>query len=245
VSDPSDSASFEYRLQKTPIGVIMLDGARRVRAACGLASRLFGAAQAIHGHNIVSIHPPAAREKVSWLIDQALAAPAGDASMIVATRMGNLFTRISVLRGAANDTSFCMMFFSLGAIGAAPESEPEAKPKQKQEFLLKLPIQKGPSSQTALVDVEQVAALTAQGHYAEATTLDFSAFCPRSLATLEQRLDPALFMRVHRRHLVNLRQIRATERLDGQWVLLMADKAATRIPVGRAHVEKLRRLLAV
>ena len=244
MSDPSDSASFEYRLQKTPIGVIMLDGARRVRAACGLASRLFGAAKAIHGQDIVAIHPPTAREKVSWLIDQALAAPGGYASMIVATRMGNLFTRVSVLRGAAaEDTGFCMMFFSLGAIGATTESE--AKPKPRQEFLLKLPIQQGPSSQTALIDVEQVVALTAQGHYADATTLDFSAFCPRSLAALEQRLDPALFLRVHRRHLVNLRQIRATERLDGQWVLLMADKAATRIPVGRAHVEKLRRLLAV
>lgn len=242
MSEQVESASFEYRLQKTPIGVIMLDGARCVRAACGLALGLFGSAEAIYGKDIIALHPPVAQERVAWLIAQALGAPNRDASMIVATRMGNLLARVAVLRGATqDDLAFCMMFFSLGAIAAAPEPEPV----DRKEFLLKLPIQKGPASLVTLVDVDGVAALTAQGHYAEATTLSFSAFCPRSLADLEKRLDPALFMRVHRRHLVNLRHIRAAERIEGQMVLLMSDKAATRIPVGRSNVEKLRRLLAV
>lgn len=242
MSDQVEGASFEYRLQKTPIGIIMLDGARCVRAACGLALTLFGSAEAIYGKDIVALHPPAAQDRVAWLIAQALGAPGGDASMIVATRMGNLLARIAVLRGATrDDLAFCMMFFNLGAMGAPQQPEPEGG----KEFLLKLPIQKGPASLVTLVDVDAVAALTAQGHYAEATTLAFTAFCPRSLASLEQRLDPALFMRVHRRHLVNVRHIRAAERIDGQMVLLLADKAATRIPVGRGKVEKLRRLLAV
>jgi DNA-binding LytR/AlgR family response regulator len=137
------------------------------------------------------------------------------------------------------DTATVLMFFMLGDLATNPEPEAEPGP-----FLVKLPIQKGMGDVTALIDIDEVAALSAQGHYAEALTLDFTAFCPRSLATLEARLDPALFVRVHRRHIVNLAHVRAAERLDGAWFLRMADRNEARIPVGRRQVERLRKLLA-
>ena len=151
--------------------------------------------------------------------------------------------RVTALRGGPGllDDGYCMMFFVLGALGAAAAPDEEAGGR----FLLKLPIQKGAGDVISLIDVANVVALSAQGHYAEARTLDFTAFCPRSLAAMEARLDPALFVRVHREHMVAIRHIRAAERIDSRWFLRMSDEAATLIPVGRQKVGLVRRLLAV
>lgn len=111
--------------------------------------------------------------------------------------------------------------------------------------LMKLPLVRGNGGLISLIDVGEVACLVAQGHYAEARTLAFSAFCPRPLVDLERRLDPGQFVRVHRRYLVNIRHVRAASRQDGAWHLVMADAAQTRVPVSRARVGEIRRLLAV
>jgi len=236
-----EGQTFEYRLQRLPIGVVTLDRDRRVLAVNGAVQNLLGGAGGdIFGVDILDLHPPEARAKVGWLIASAGETPLG-AAIIVATRMGNLLARAMALRigPGPDDVGAILMFFTLGDLAAAPEPEPEP-----DAFLMKLPIQKGMGDVTALIDIDRVAALSAQGHYAEALTLEFSAFCPRSLAALEARLDPALFVRVHRRHIVNLSHVRAAERLDGAWFLRMADKTGARIPVGRRQVERLRKLLA-
>jgi hypothetical protein len=236
----AEAQTFEYRLQRLPLGIVMLDGARRVLAASGAVQNLLGAEGGkIFGADILDLHPPEARAKIGWLIASAGETPLG-ASLIVATRMGNLLARAMALSTGPgpDDAGTVLMFFMLGDL-TAPEPEPEPG-----AFLMKLPIQKGMGDVTALIDIEQVAALSAQGHYSEALALDFSAFCPRSLAALEARLDPALFVRVHRRHIVNLSHVRAAERQDGAWFLRMADRSGTRIPVGRRQVDRLRKLLA-
>jgi LytTR family transcriptional regulator, CO-responsive transcriptional regulator RcoM len=238
----NEGQTFEYRLQRLPLGVVMLDSRRRVRAASGAVRGLLGGADGeLVGVDILDLHPPQARAKVGWLIASAGEDPAGSA-MIVATRMGNLLARAIALAcgPAPEEPATCLMFFMLGdlAAGAAPEPE-EAGP-----FLLKLPIQKGMGGVTGLIDIDKIAALSAQGHYCEALTLDFIAFCPRSLADLGERLDPALFVRVHRRHIVNLSHVRAAERVDGAWFLRMAAAGEPRLPVGRRQVERLRKLLA-
>jgi hypothetical protein len=234
-----DGATFEYRLQHLPLGVILLDRERRVRAASDAVRQMLGGAEAeIFGVDILDLHPPQARAKVGWLIASAGATPQG-VSIIVATRMGNLLARATALAGS-EDVATCLMFFMLGDLSAPAEPEPEPGP-----YLLKLPIQKGMGDVTALIDIDRVAALSAQGHYSEALTLDFPAFCPRSLTDLAARLDPAFFVRVHRRHIVNLSHVRAAERVDGGWFLRMNDARATRIPIGRRNVERMRKLLAV
>jgi hypothetical protein len=237
----SEGQSFEYRLQHLPLGLVMLDRDRRVRAASGAVRNLLGAGgDDIFGVDILELHPPQARAKVGWLIASAGDTPLG-ASMIVATRMGNLLARaIALATGpTAEAASTCLMFFMLGDLAGAPETDVEP-----ESWLLKLPIQKGMGDVTALIDIDEVAALSAQGHYSEALTVNFAAFCPRSLAALAARLDPVLFVRVHRRHIVNLSHVRAAERVDGAWFLRMADKSGALIPVGRRQVERLRKLLA-
>jgi len=237
----NEGQTFENRLQRLPLGVVTLDRERRIRAASGAVQSLLGAAaDEIFGVDILTLHPPEARAKIGWLIASAGETPLG-ASVIVATRMGNLLARAMALATGPGpeESGTVLMFFMLGDLAGAPEPEPEP-----DSFLMKLPIQKGMGDVTALIDIDQVAALSAQGHYSEALALEFSAFCPRSLAVLEERLDPALFVRVHRRHIVNLSHVRAAERLDGAWFLRMADKTGARIPVGRRQVDRLRKLLA-
>jgi hypothetical protein len=236
----AEAQTFEYRLQRLPLGIVMLDRDRRVRAASAAARNLLGGAgDDIFGADFLELHPPEARAKIGWLIASAGETPLG-ASLIVATRMGNLLARAMALKTGPgpDDAGTLLMFFMLGDL-TAPEPDAEPGP-----FLVKLPIQKGMGDVTALIDIDEVAALSAQGHYSEALTLSFSAFCPRALAALEARLDPALFVRVHRRHIVNLTHVRAAERLDGAWFLRMADSSGARIPVGRRQVDRLRKLLA-
>lgn len=62
-----------------------------------------------------------------------------------------------------------------------------------------------------------------------------------SLARLEQRLDAARFVRIHRTHIVNLDHVGAFKRqLNGQLVAQMAD--GTELGVSRARAQELRGL---
>ncbi|CCG07491.1 PAS domain-containing transcriptional regulator [Pararhodospirillum photometricum] len=231
-----EKASFEYRLQRTPVGVVILDDAGRIRSVNPVALRLLGQDEARpwQGVDLLDLHPPSARAKVRWLIDCARDTPEGEAALVVTTPMGSLVAKVTRLVGEAG---LCMMFHTLGD-GQMGESTEAGAP------LLKLPVVRGQGGVTTLVDVEDVVCLSAQGHYAEARTLRFRAFCPRSLADLERRLDPRRFVRVHRGHLVNLRHVLAAERLDGRLCLRLADDGEL-IPVSRDKVGLVRRLLAV
>ncbi|WP_374546372.1 PAS domain-containing transcriptional regulator [Rhodoblastus sp.] len=233
--------SFEYRLQHLPVGVVTLDEGRRIVAANDLAREfLFRQDRDFLGKDIVEFHPPAARGRIGWLIESAGTAANRSASMIIATRMGNMVALATLLEANAQPGSphCCLLFFMVETPG-----EPVKPPPEKH--LLKLPIEQGRNGMIALVDVGEIIALRSQGHYASALMAETTAFCPRALSVLEKRLDPAAFLRVHRAWLVNINHIRAAERVDGAWWLILNDKARTRAPISRQKVAAIRRLLAV
>lgn len=227
------AASFEYRLERTPVGVVILDQGRHIIAVNALVRRLLRSGREDPlGASILDVHPSPARAKVRWLIDAAENAVDGTASMVVTTPIGSLVAKVTLL----GERGYCMMFHALGdtaMAGAAPSDKPG---------LLKLPVLCNGATQ--LVEIDEIACLSAQGHYAEALTRQGRFFCPLSLAELGRRLDATTFVRVHRKHLVNLRRVRSAERQDGRWILVLAEDG-TRIPVGRDKVDLMRRLLAV
>lgn len=258
--------AFEYRLQRSAVGVVLLNADLRIRSVNPVALRLLAPAGApLAGMDILALHPDEARDKVAWLIERARTAPDGNSSLLVTTAMGSLIAKVSRLEAVTGGATegFCMMIHPLvdgPAMGRAQAGRadgnldglPVELPPPSDDAaarvlcpLMKLPLVRGTGDVISLIDVSEVACLVAQGHYAEARTLSFSAFCPRSLADLERRLDPAQFLRVHRRYLVNIRHVRGALREDGAWQLMMADAAQTRVPVSRARVEAVRRLLAV
>jgi len=63
----------------------------------------------------------------------------------------------------------------------------------------------------------------------------------RSLDELHARLDPAVFWRVHRSHLVNINKIKEiVPWFSRNYILRMKDEKATEIPVSRAQTKRLR-----
>ncbi|MFH3478215.1 LytTR family transcriptional regulator DNA-binding domain-containing protein [Xanthobacter variabilis] len=251
--------SFEYRLNRTPVGVVMLDAELAIRSVNPVALRLLAPTGAdLFGANILDLHPEEARDKVGWLISRASSGPEGTASLVVTTAMGSLVAKVSRLDGRGGAVEgYCMMIHALTDAPAMGRAESEAAEEQMEALavageagqalcpLMKLPLMRGKGAVISLIDVGEVVCLVAQGHYAEARTVSFSAFCPRSLADLERRLDPASFLRVHRRYVVNMRHVRGAARTDGAWHLILADKQGTQVPVSRAKVETMRRMLAV
>lgn len=95
-----------------------------------------------------------------------------------------------------------------------------------------------------LVPLTDIVLLESDGNY---TRVYFGAnkpLVPRSLAALEERLDPAVFFRASRQHMVNLSAI---ERVDGGVGdnLVLSLKGGHRIEMSRRQSAKLREILAL
>ncbi|HTH16518.1 MAG TPA: LytTR family DNA-binding domain-containing protein [Magnetospirillum sp.] len=227
-------SSFEYRLQRSPVGVVQVDGAGRVVAANGLARRLLEpAAGPIVGAELLGLHPPLARAKVQWMLDAARARPDEPVGMAMTLPMGTLIARVTSLE-TASGTGWCLIFHLPEDFGAAPAPALD-------DVLVKLPV--GGHGGVSLLDVDAIMFLEAEGHYTRVHTGDGQRFCQLSFSELVRRLDPAGFLRVHRSYIINLRHAEAISRADGAWAIIMAGGA--RVPVSRARVELVRRRLAL
>ena len=56
----------------------------------------------------------------------------------------------------------------------------------------------------------------------------------RTLKVYEDMLDPSVFLRVHRSHLVNLARLREYLRDDGHWAVM---RNGTRVPIAQNRLE--------
>jgi two-component system LytT family response regulator/two-component system response regulator LytT len=66
----------------------------------------------------------------------------------------------------------------------------------------------------------------------------------RTLDELQARLDPAVFWRVHRSHLVNINKIKEiVPWFSRNYILRMKDEKSTEIPVSRTQTRRLREYL--
>jgi two-component system LytT family response regulator/two-component system response regulator LytT len=63
----------------------------------------------------------------------------------------------------------------------------------------------------------------------------------RTLDELQAKLDPEVFWRVHRSHLVNINKIKEiVPWVSRNYILRMKDEKVTEIPVSRSQTKKLR-----
>jgi two-component system, LytTR family, response regulator len=66
----------------------------------------------------------------------------------------------------------------------------------------------------------------------------------RTLDELQARLDPSVFWRVHRSHLVNINKVKEiVPWFSRNYILRMKDAKATEIPVSRSQTRRLREYL--
>lgn len=94
------------------------------------------------------------------------------------------------------------------------------------------------------VQLGQVGRIEVDGNYATVHFKGERAMLGRSLATLESRLDPALFFRANRNTLVNLRMVQSVDLSVGEgYTLTLRDGAE--VEVSRRQARELRERLAL
>lgn len=235
-----------YILNRLPIGIVVLDHEFRVTSYSGAASALFGE-QRLHqslGLPIHATHPPQARGKIDWLLQQSKQDGAsGYAAMLVNVPDKVLQLRMVHLRDAGGRDGYCLILYDLTDLTSGPEAPTAAGEPPVQRPLYKLPVSS--QGRIALLDISEVATLRADGHYTDVCTGTQHYFCNLSLSQLESRLPPQRFLRVHRSHVINLAHAESVRRQDEQFVIVMAGKCGHEVPVGRSHIARLRELLGL
>ena len=99
------------------------------------------------------------------------------------------------------------------------------------------------TGQISLVPLTDVEWIEAADYYACVHAAGRTHLIRRSLAQLEQELDPSSFCRIHRSTIVNVRRVRHVELTDGGEHEVVLDPG-TRLRVSRRYREQLRERLA-
>jgi two-component system LytT family response regulator len=105
-------------------------------------------------------------------------------------------------------------------------------------YLQQIPIKDG--NRTTLVAAQDVVWIEAEDYYVQIHARRARHLLRAALATLEERLDPGQFVRVHRRALVNVAEVREIRTTDGVEVVL-SDGAV--VPVSRSRRTRVEALL--
>jgi two-component system response regulator LytT len=126
-----------------------------------------------------------------------------------------------------------MLVTNMGAMGAPP------RPNAVVKLLLKA------QGRLILVDAtDMVCASIADGTITIATREFEGTSNYRTIEELSESLDPDIFWRPHRSHLVNINHIKEIlPWFKSSYMLKMADKRQAEIPVSRAQTKRLRELL--
>jgi two-component system LytT family response regulator len=99
------------------------------------------------------------------------------------------------------------------------------------------------ASRTVFLRVEEIDWIEADDYYAKLHVGPRSHLLRETMASLEQRLDPERFFRVHRSAIVNLDRVREMQPLfRGEHVLILHD--GTRLKLSRGRLDRLEAALA-
>ncbi len=93
-------------------------------------------------------------------------------------------------------------------------------------------------SKIAALDPADVIRLEAEGDYAKIVTAEKSYLSSSCLGDLAERLDPGVFVRVHRSHVINLGQLAEVSKDGTTFYLAMANGDRVRVSRGYADVVK-------
>ena len=94
------------------------------------------------------------------------------------------------------------------------------------------------ASRSLVVRTNSIDWVQADDHYAALHVAGKTHLLRETMAALETRLDPDVFLRIHRSAIVNLERVQALERTaDGQLVVVLLD--GTKLPVSRSRRERV------
>jgi LytTR family transcriptional regulator, CO-responsive transcriptional regulator RcoM len=227
-----------YALERIDVGIVQLDRELRVVAMNALARRVLPVEEKQPFDKVVlSFHPERSRAKVQFLLDQS-ECPVNNPppmAMIINIPERVLLIKVSRMADLEGQTiGYTLIFHDVTDAVAADDGG--AAPARGKRILQKIPTVA--QSRIRLVDVDEVCFIRADGHYTWINTAEGAGFCNLSITDLEARLDPNVFMRVHRRYLANLRCAEQIQRQNGKVQLKLRGGSGS-LPVSRGSVPQL------
>ncbi|MGY3603068.1 MULTISPECIES: MHYT domain-containing protein [unclassified Bradyrhizobium] len=121
----------------------------------------------------------------------------------------------------------------LAGVGRPPRSAPAPR----------LPVEGADG--THFIDIADVRSVRADAHYTRVHDGTRERMCPWSISEAEAQLDPALFMRVHRSHIVAIPHV-AFVRREGDGAIIELDGTSPhRVPVSRAKIAEVKARLGL
>ena len=122
---------------------------------------------------------------------------------------------------------------SVGAPATSPAAAGTEPHADAPHAARTLPVEK--DGRRRAFDVSRLVAVRAQAHYTELFDGEATWFCPLPISEVEESLDPAVFARVHRSHIVNLDRIASLRKASDAGVVTMAAPVAYQAPVSRSR----------
>ena len=101
-----------------------------------------------------------------------------------------------------------------------------------------LPIER--DGQKSQISVPDIFAIHADAHYTRLYDGNREFFCPLSISEAGQQLDPKIFNRVHRSHIVNLNRVASFSRSGDGGLLVLADDDSQTVPVSRSRWSRVK-----
>jgi NO-binding membrane sensor protein with MHYT domain len=126
-----------------------------------------------------------------------------------------------------------LMAVPLGGIGQPPRAAP----------VLRLPVE-GVDG-THLIDAADVRSVRADAHYTRIHDGTRERMCPWSISEAEAQLDPSLFIRVHRSHIVAIPHVAFVRREGDGAVIELSGPSPHRVPVSRAKIAEVKARLGL
>lgn len=236
--------SMLYLLERFDVGVINLDVELRVTGMNDFARRSLPVEEKMpFGKIVTSFHPESAKAKVKFLLGQA-ECPVNNAppmAMMINIPERVLLIKVSKLGDAQGATTgYTLVFYDITEV--VSKENDTGVTKENREGGQKRQLRKIPTikqNRVLLVDVPSVSFIRSEGHYTWVHTGQGSQFCNLNMGDIESRLDPQLFLRVHRSYIVNLSHVDEIVRDDGRMTLRMMGPTPIEIPVSRGSAPKL------
>ena len=240
----SNPNSWLYLLERFDVGVVNLDSQLHVIGMNDYARRSLPVNDKLpFGKIVTDFHPEAAKPKVKFLLGQA-ECPVNNAppmAMMINIPERVLLIKVSKIADMQGQTTgYTLVFYDITDVvskDAESLAPAESAGPQAKRQLRKIPTIK--QNRVLLVDVSNVSFVRSEGHYTWVHTSQGGQFCNITIGDLESRLDPNLFLRVHRSYIVNLSLVDEIVRDDGRMTLRMMGSTPVEIPVSRASAARL------
>lgn len=265
-----NSESLQHRLERLDLGMVWIDTENRVTGFNDIAWQLLAPAgeqtlgvprDRLIGIDLLALHPAKSREKLALLLRGDEAAGVDQCpvrSPPAITMMINIPDRVLLLKVSkmigANDAivGACMIYYDLTELTTSPAESiappspretgaPPAPPAPRR--LNKIPVYH--ANRLVLIDLEETLRLESNDHYTWIVTATGKFMSNLALSDVEERLDPAVFFRCHRSHIVNLRHVNELARDGDTMYIVFARPEPTRVPVSRSYVRQLREMVGM